>query len=168
MLTFLVPFCKLHCWPWLLVKNWYNIGRRMSWVHASQRRKFRVHCRDKNLPAAAAAKSLQSCLTLCDPIDGSPPGPPIPRILQARTLEWVAISFSLVPCKYIPEIGNRDAVGKHYHHSCLKMSSTKAKAMSYLSLGRLKYGRTAKYLHLLWFPAYNVGLNKMWFLKEGG
>ena len=42
----------------------------------------------------AAAKSLQSCLTLCDPIDGSPPGSPIPRILQARTLEWVAISFS--------------------------------------------------------------------------
>ena len=44
--------------------------------------------------AAAAAKSLQSCPTLCDPIDGSPPGSPIPRILQARTLEWVAISFS--------------------------------------------------------------------------
>ena len=44
--------------------------------------------------AAAAAKSLQSCLTLCDPIDGSPPGSPIPKILQARTLEWVAISFS--------------------------------------------------------------------------
>ena len=43
---------------------------------------------------AAAAKSLQSCLTLCDPIDGSPPGFPIPGILQARTLEWVAISFS--------------------------------------------------------------------------
>ena len=43
--------------------------------------------------AAAAAKSLQSQLTLCDPIDGSPPGSPIPGILQARTLEWVAISF---------------------------------------------------------------------------
>ena len=43
--------------------------------------------------AAAAAKSLQSCPTLCDPIDGSPPGSPIPGILQARTLEWVAISF---------------------------------------------------------------------------
>ena len=45
--------------------------------------------------AAAAAKSLQSCLTLCDPIDGSPAGSPIPGILQARTLEWVAIAFSL-------------------------------------------------------------------------
>ena len=46
--------------------------------------------------AAAAAKSLQSCLTLCDPIDGSPPGCPVPGIHQARTLEWVAISFSNV------------------------------------------------------------------------
>ena len=43
---------------------------------------------------AAASKSLQSCPTLCDPIDGSPPGSLIPGILQARTLEWVAISFS--------------------------------------------------------------------------
>ena len=45
-------------------------------------------------PAAAAAKSLQLCPALCNPIDGSPPGSPIPGILQARTLEWVAISFS--------------------------------------------------------------------------
>ena len=44
--------------------------------------------------AAAAAKLLQSCPTLCDPIDGSPPGSPVPGILQARTLEWDAISFS--------------------------------------------------------------------------
>ena len=44
--------------------------------------------------SAAAAKSLQSCPTLCDPIDSSPPGSPVPGILQARTLEWVAISFS--------------------------------------------------------------------------
>ena len=44
--------------------------------------------------AAAAAKSLQLCLALCNPIDGSPPGSPVPGILQARTLEWVAIAFS--------------------------------------------------------------------------
>ena len=44
--------------------------------------------------AAAAAKSLQSCPTLCDTIDGSPPGSPVPGVLQARVLEWVAISFS--------------------------------------------------------------------------
>ena len=50
----------------------------------------RSHCNEK----AAAAKSLQSCPTLCDPIDGSPPGSPVPGILQARMLEWVAIAFS--------------------------------------------------------------------------
>ena len=49
--------------------------------------------------AAAATKSLQSCLTLCDPTDSSPPGSPVPGILQARTLEWVAISFSNA-CKW--------------------------------------------------------------------
>ena len=48
----------------------------------------------KTAAAAAAAKSLQSCPTLCDPKDGSPPGSPVPGILQARTLAWVAISFS--------------------------------------------------------------------------
>ena len=51
----------------------------------------------QNVAAAAAAKSLQLCLTLCNPIDGSPPGSPIPGILQARTLEWVVISFSINP-----------------------------------------------------------------------
>ena len=50
--------------------------------------------REVNTLSAAAAKSLQSCLTLCDPIDSSPSGSPVPGILQARTLEWVAISFS--------------------------------------------------------------------------
>ena len=49
-----------------------------------------------NFLCAAAAKSLQSCPTLCDPRDGSPPGSPVPGILQARTLEWVAFSFSNV------------------------------------------------------------------------
>ena len=48
----------------------------------------------RKIPAAAAAKSLQSCPTLCDPVDGSPPGSPVPGILKARTMEWFAISFS--------------------------------------------------------------------------
>ena len=55
-----------------------------------------IYWKKKNIQlyTAAAAKSLQSCPTLCDPIDGSPPGSPVPGIFQARTLEWVAISFS--------------------------------------------------------------------------
>ena len=56
--------------------------------------KWCFHTQQYVAAAAAAAKSLQSCPTLCDPIDGSPPGSPVPGILQARILEWVAISFS--------------------------------------------------------------------------
>ena len=52
--------------------------------------------RGASMVIATAAKSLQLCLTLCNPIDGSPPGSPVPRILQTRTLEWVGISFSNV------------------------------------------------------------------------
>ena len=62
------------------------------------------------LAAAAAAKSLQSCPTLCYPIDGNPPGSPVPGILQARILEWVAISFSSCNCLLLSaysETGNR-------------------------------------------------------------
>ena len=58
------------------------------------RRQILYHLSHQGSPAAAAAESLQSCPTLCDPIDGSPPGSPVPGILQARTLEWAAISFS--------------------------------------------------------------------------
>ena len=60
---------------------WTFVGRVMSLLFSM-------------LSAAAAAKLLQSCPTLCDPKDGSPPGSPVPGILKARTLEWVAISFS--------------------------------------------------------------------------
>jgi len=57
-------------------------------------RQKKKKCSSYSYIAAAAAKSLQSCPTLCDPIDGSPPGSPVPGILQAGTLKWVAISFS--------------------------------------------------------------------------
>ena len=59
-------------------------------LHYKTQRIYNIYGTDD----AAAAKSLQSCPTLCDPIDSSPPGAPVPGILQARTLEWVAISFS--------------------------------------------------------------------------
>ena len=80
----------------------FNLKKKCNWwrdevcffsfqVNLPHHRQIIYH---KSHTAAAAAKLLQSCLTLCDPIDGSPPGSPIPGILQARTLEWVAISFS--------------------------------------------------------------------------
>ena len=66
----------------------------MEFEDASQKESKEI-VKSRSFPAAAtAAKSLQSCPTLCDPIDGSPPGSPVPGILQARILEWVATSFS--------------------------------------------------------------------------
>ena len=77
---------------------------------------------------AAAAKSLQSCRTLRDPIDGSPPGSPVPGILQARTLEWVAISFTpqnknfkKKQSKTKPGIGLKELLTAHStYHKCLQ------------------------------------------------
>ena len=65
----------------------------IDWIARVWEKKKKVN-RFWFLPPTATAKSLQSCLTLCNPIDSSPPGSPIPGILQARTLEWIAISFS--------------------------------------------------------------------------
>ena len=71
-----------------------------SWEHLNVKSDLRkantveVYINETDYTAAATAKLLQSCPTLCDPIDGSQPGSPVPGILQARTLEWVAISFS--------------------------------------------------------------------------
>ena len=70
--------------------------------------------------AAAAVKSPQSCLTLCDPIDGSPPGSPVPGILQARTLEWVAISFS----KGWAQISPKDIFKKFYSSIIIQPETT--------------------------------------------
>ena len=68
-------------------------GNKMIYHDDHRKENFYV-IRGNMIAAAAAAKSLQSCPTLCDPTDGSPPGSPVPGILQARTLDWVAISFS--------------------------------------------------------------------------
>ena len=72
-------------------KKWVNAMSSRAWKEGNY---MQTLADSAITTAAAAAKSLQSCPTLCDPIDGSPPGSPIPPILQARTLEWVAISFS--------------------------------------------------------------------------
>ena len=72
------------------LKNSVNRGARRATIHGVAKSQTRL----SDQAHIAAAKSLQSCLTLCNPIDGSPPGSPVPGILQARTLEWVAISFS--------------------------------------------------------------------------
>ena len=80
--TWSLPYCR---------QIVYCLSQQASWILSKELHKSGGLC---SLYTAAAAKSLQSCPTLCDPIDGSPPGSPVPGILQARTLEWVAISFS--------------------------------------------------------------------------
>ena len=81
----------------LLSPNIYSLFLCLSFPHGLQALTFTLAILLLSLTAAAAAaaaKLLQSCPTLCDPRDGSPPGSPVPGILQARTLEWVAIFFS--------------------------------------------------------------------------
>ena len=77
----------------LLGERGPNFGRCWGWNFLI-RKCFDSFAHESFFSAATAAKLLQSCPTLCNPIDGSPPGSPVPGILQARTLEWVAISFS--------------------------------------------------------------------------
>ena len=72
--------------------------------------------------AAAAAKSLQLCPTLCDPIDGSPPGSAVPGILQARTLEWAAISFSNGLVQELGERNNKEIKEEIIQKMFLKMT----------------------------------------------
>ena len=104
---------------------------------------------------AAAAKLLQSCPTLCDPIDGGPPGSAVPGILQARTLEWVAISFSNAwkwSCSVMSDSvrhhrrqptrlprpwdspGKNSGVGCHFLLQCMKVKSESEVGQSYLTL----------------------------------
>ena len=97
---------ELWCWrrllrvPWTARRSNQSIlkeispGCSLEGLTLKLKLQYFGHLMQRVAAAAAAAKSLQSCPTLCDPIDGSPPGSPVPGILQARTLEWVAISFS--------------------------------------------------------------------------
>ena len=73
---------------WRMIVNYLRLNQIVAQFSAAVLEKYHGGA------AAAAAASLQSCPTLCDPIDGSPPGSPVPGILQERTLEWVSISFS--------------------------------------------------------------------------
>ena len=97
---------KLCLWTNMAPKNicfyWFSVLHYIfkAWIGRRKGGKGRIYDRNfmgstkSNMFATATARSLQSCPILCDPIDGSPPGSPLPGILQARTLEWVAISFS--------------------------------------------------------------------------
>ena len=79
--------CRSHKYEILCLRPCDSVSETCNWKSCSYNQLWEMHM-------LCYAKSLQSCPTLCDPIDGSPPGFPVPGILQARTLEWVAISFS--------------------------------------------------------------------------
>ena len=83
---------------------------------------FKTGRREEDAAAAAAAKSLQSCPTLCDPINSSPPGSPVPGILQARTLEWVVIAFSREEDE-APNKGNFEVEWSRVHPKCANVYS---------------------------------------------
>ena len=97
IIAYLWTLKKRYKWTYLQNKSRVTgVGKKLlaSGRTGERRDKFGNWNWHMHTAAAAAAKSLQSCPTLCDPIDRSPPGSPVPGILQARTLEWVAISFS--------------------------------------------------------------------------
>ena len=108
--------------------------------------------------AAAAAKSLQSCLTLCDPIDSSPPGSPIPGILQERTLEWVAISFSKawkwkVKVKSLTRAWLSATPWTAAYQVPPSMGFSRQEHWSGLPLPCLKYGSNSSHLETKWTHA---------------
>ena len=112
-------------------------GSNLHFLYLRQRRADSLHCGTWEIQsylAAAAAKSLQSCLTLCDPIDGSPLGSPVPGILQARTLEWVAkLSYThLKNCQVILHTPKKTVPIKlWYNFSCRLHYNVKKSKLSY-------------------------------------
>ena len=106
----------------------------------------------------AAAKSLQSCLTLCDPVDGLPPGSPIPGILQARTLEWVAISFS-------QKLYRQAKAERIQHHQTSSSTNAKVVMMGNLVSSKKKYFISISYYDVVEGRKYQKLLHKSSLIK---
>ena len=108
------------------------------------------YCCTPTAAAAAAAKSLQSCPTPCNPIDGSPPGSPVPGILQARTLEWVAISFSGTPTRMA-------IIRKTYSNK--SWWGYRETGRSYIAGGNAKEGEMAWHFLQMFIIDYMININ---------
>ena len=120
--------------------------------------------------AAAAAKSLQSCLTLCDPIDGSPQGSPVPGILQARTLEWVAISFSnawkwKVKVKLLSRVRLFATPWTAVHQACPSMGFSRQEYWSGVPSPSLSYRTNCMLLKLTFFYQFKLDCYKFRILN---
>ena len=121
--------------------------------------------------AAAAAKALQSCPTLCDPRDGSPPGSPVPGILQARTLEWVAISFSnarnwKVKVKSLSRVRLLATPWTGAHQAPLSMGFSRQEYWSGVPLPSLHTHTLAWILNPSWFWFSDIILTKNHWEKD--
>ena len=128
-----------------------------------------------------AAKSLQSCPTLCDPIDGSPPGSPVPGIFQARTLEWVAISFSnawkgKVKVKSLSRVRLSATPWTAAHQAPLSMGFSRQEYWSGVPLAKYNNKKfdlyTSPYLAIfseicLYFPIFKKTFYKFMWFREG-
>ena len=123
---------------------------------------------DPSLDTAAAAKSLQSCLTLCDPIDGSPPGSHVPGIIQARTLEWVAISFSnawkwKVKVKSLSSDWLLATPWTAAYQASLSMGFSRQESWSGVPLPFLQFGHTPS-----WFTVFGfLSCQSRWAVGQG-
>ena len=117
-----------------------------------------------SVAAVAAAKSFQSCPTLCDLIDGSPPGSPVPGILQARTLEWVAISFSnawkwKLKVKLLSRVQLAATPGTEAHQAPLSLGFSRQEYWSGLPLPYVGWGSND------WDSQFSFPWNKMLYNK---
>ena len=140
-----------------------------------------IYCKCKHLlyialgistAAAAAAKSLQSCPTLCNPIDGSPPGSPVPGILQARTLEWIAISFSnawkwKVKVKSLSRVRLPATPWTAAHQAPQSMGFSRQKYWSGLPLPSPVYPCSPRIQSLLLPYSSHVGCYDLQVIKQG-
>ena len=128
-----INFTRIEWLLWHPFYRWGNGGSREVQSHSSEAAELRFNQRLVQLGSwysfwwhHSAAKSLQSCPTLCDPINSSPPGSPVPGILQARTLEWVAVSFSNTILPTLKDAGEN----KSFHRRCPIQSSLHWKFLS--------------------------------------
>ena len=139
----------------------------MEWSTSTQLLKIYKLCETLRTNTAAAAKSLQPCPTLCDPIDGSPPGSPVPGILQARTLEWLAISFSnawkwKVKVKLLSHVRLLVTPWTAAHQAPLSMGFSRQDCWSGVPLPSPKTNRS---LGLQWLKLWRVLYTLKWWVE---
>ena len=135
------------------MKTWFRLVRFIFGKRIRQKKSIAMI-------AAATAKSLQSCPTLCDPIDGGPPGSPVPGILQARTLEWVAIFFSI---QQRLRFQNKSPVSE-YRHKGWGYFLSESYTTQTVSLLKLELLSVCRFQRNVLFLKFYLYLNKLFII----